>query len=406
MSRRRFLLLTKIAVLGLSFCSWNTVLLAQSSNEICRTLVNEKLIDTNSDHLAASYASAEFTDFCDTTEDVRSTFSEKSRSFQGSFTSAGRSLGLNAGSNNGSGLSDEYFRQVCEKGSDSFVSEVTSANRASSGAIIALEFNRCIATLAASDQTVLTGTVTGNEKFFVASFDYRAPRSLPTPIKLSNINGDAVSCYRNSSDATSGSQPIGPNNELEIAPNSNVDITCVLPQEIEASVGSFGFMADTGETFATVSYEYVTSSAIDRISEQYSAQLNDLGERLKAIESLDVIGRNEFTSEITSTANALREIFQTSPTVYAVYGDRSGRPGDVPLSSQPGAIIDPGRPDFLRLTMIPANEGFCFLAGVGSLAIPHSGTRHLVEVKDGNWIALVHRDSNGYTRALCIRTHS
>lgn len=263
---------------------------AQISASLCSRLLDSELIDTRSELQIYSSSNQEFTDFCSQKSNYSSRMSGRSSSFQAGFESFTKALNLGFGSSRTSGMTEQQFEKVCDRGARDFASFMQNSAQESSGAYVAEQFNDCISVLVSANQTFLTGQIkeTGVDDRFIAEFKYFSGQDGPSSVYLSAINGDDIACYPSAAAATANEGRI-PDDDKRWFVSGDRSITCVMPNHQLQAGGIFEFSSQGGDRFRTVDYSYLSSSVEnqirDSIAASFSGRLSEIDQRVQEIET-------------------------------------------------------------------------------------------------------------------------
>lgn len=257
-----------------------TALFAQSSIEICRTLIDGRLIDTSSSSEVLNISRSQFSDFCRSGGSYSSSFSGRSSGFQASFSSFGRSFGLGGGSDSTSGFTQEEFERICDIGASEYAEFVETSQESTSGQFVAREFNECVRTLSRSSEMFLTGTlidsVTPGQ--FALNFSFSGGNSGNTEARITAIAADPIDCF-----VSVDGEEVGVFDGDGFSFSGEAAIICRTAEGATSATGFFNFA--TGNRSWSIPFSFIDSDFEDSIEDRVSVALQRaFDSRIRSVE--------------------------------------------------------------------------------------------------------------------------
>lgn len=171
---------------------------------MCNTLAKSGLVDTHSIVQQESVASHEFEMFCSQKGSLKTSYASKNRSFTAAFSRVADRFSGSAGATSGSGMTEQQFEAVCERGADDFAREFSSAVSNSKGSILAAHVADCVNNAIGGHTDIVYGSVSLSYDGGTLTADIsRKARVEDNPLKFAEISPSTQieACTANSRDA-------------------------------------------------------------------------------------------------------------------------------------------------------------------------------------------------------------
>lgn len=127
--------------------------------DVCNTLARSGLVDTHSSVQREAIANQEFELFCSQKGSLKSSFAQKSKSFSASFARVAQKYSGSAGLSSASGMSEQQFEAVCERGSSEFAKDYSSQIQTSVGSVLAANVAKCVQGAVGGNTDIVYGNI-------------------------------------------------------------------------------------------------------------------------------------------------------------------------------------------------------------------------------------------------------